>query len=329
MRHILGNDDILGIIFPALFILFVLFAFYVTSGKKSQRLQQRIARATRRKGASIHRKLDAVSLRKAQENGLPLIGKLLQNISFMASLRARLERAGFELAPDIYTACCASITFVVAMLLFLLNKRLMVAVIIGFFVGTLLPYLVIGYLGSKRIRKFLTLFPDAIDFIVRGLRSGLPVAESMNMVGEEMEEPVGSIFAGVGESVRLGVSLEKALWDTSIKLKSTEFNFFVTSIVLQRETGGNLSEILNNLAEVLRKRFMMRMKIKAMSSEAKASAIIVGSLPFFVIIVLLIMSPDYLDPFIDYTSGNIAAGCAMASLAVGIGIMIKMTRFEI
>ena len=183
--------------------------------------------------------------------------------------------------------------------------------------------------GAGRIKSFLKLFPDAIDFIVRGLRSGLPVTESMNMVGKEMEEPLGSIFASIGESVRLGVSLEKALQDTAKKLNTTEFNFFVTSIILQRETGGNLSEILGNLSDVLRKRFMMRLKIKAMSSEAKASAIIVGSLPFVVILALLFVSPGYLDPLIDDPTGNLAAAGATTSLLLGIGIMIKMTKFEI
>jgi tight adherence protein B len=184
-------------------------------------------------------------------------------------------------------------------------------------------------MGAKRLKKFLVLFPDAIDFIVRGLRSGLPVTESMNIVGKEMEEPVGSIFAHIGESVKLGVPVDKALQDTAKKLGLTEFNFFVTSIILQRETGGNLSEILNNLSEVLRTRLMMRMKIKAMSSEAKASAIIVGSLPFIVIAALMYLSPDYLIPLIDTTKGNcIALGCAF-SLMFGIGVMIKMTKFEI
>jgi tight adherence protein B len=144
-----------------------------------------------------------------------------------------------------------------------------------------------------------------------------------------MEEPIGSIFAIIGESVKLGVSVEKALTDTAKKLKTTEFNFFVTSIILQRETGGNLSEILSNLSDVLRKRFMMRMKIKAMASEAKASAIIVGALPFVVILALMFVSPGYLDPLMFDSRGHVAAGIAAAMMATGIGVMIKMTKFEI
>ena len=151
----------------------------------------------------------------------------------------------------------------------------------------------------------------------------------MNMVGVEMEQPIGGIFAEIGESIRLGVPAEKAMADMAKKLGSTEFNFFVTCIVLQRETGGNLSEILSNLADVLRKRFMMRMKIKAMSSEAKSAAMIVGSLPFIVTLALTFLSPGYLNPLIDDPKGNFALGIAVTSLCTGIGIMMKMSRFEI
>ncbi len=174
------------------------------------------------------------------------------------------------------------------------------------------------------------LFPDAIDLIVRGLRSGLPVTESIVMVGKEIRDPVGGVFSSISESIRLGVPVEKSLQIHGAQARQPlEFNFFVTSIVLQRETGGNLSEILSNLAEVLRQRFMMRMKIKALSSEAKASAIIVGSLPFVVMAALFFIQPDYLMMLFTDTRGNIAGLCAAASLATGIGIMMKMSKFEI
>lgn len=151
----------------------------------------------------------------------------------------------------------------------------------------------------------------------------------MKMARTEIGEPVGEVFSGVMERVQLGMTLEKALTEMAKRMDCTEFNFFVTSIILQRETGGNLGEILDNLAEVLRKRSMMRLKIKALSSEAKASAIIVGSLPFVVTLVLFFIQPEYLDPlFTDYR-GNIALASASCSLMLGVGIMFKMSRFEI
>ena len=176
---------------------------------------------------------------------------------------------------------------------------------------------------------FLKLFPDAIDLIVRGLRAGLPVGQSMVNVAEEIPEPVKSTFKEITEQVALGMTFEKALEGAAKKLGMTEFNFFITSIILQRETGGNLGEILNNLSEVLRGRQTMRLKIKALSSEAKASAIIVGALPFFVFIALNVLSPDYLEPLYSDFRGNLAMFGAGCSLCIGGFIMMKMTQFEI
>ena len=127
----------------------------------------------------------------------------------------------------------------------------------------------------------------------------------------------------------LGIPLEKTLYDTAKKYRITEFDFFVTSIILQRETGGNLSEILANLSEALRLRLMMRLKIKAMSAEAKASMYIIGALPFFVLGALMIMSPEYVDPLVNDFRGNIAAAIAASMLGFGMWVMMRMARFEI
>lgn len=291
---------------------------------------KRMARVTRRRSTSVERSFDALSLRrKSQSSSIPGLNKIFGGLSLTSSLRDKLERAGMKIGAEMLITVCVGIMVSFILLFVLLKKKIIFGVVLGILFGFLIPRFIVNYRANKRIKKFLILFPDAIDFIVRGLRSGLPVSESMNMVGKEMEQPIAGIFAEIGESVKLGVSLEKALQDTAKRLKSTEFNFFTTTIILQRETGGNLSEILNNLADVLRNRYMMRMKIKAMSSEAKASAMIVGSLPFIVITALTFVAPDYLTPLIETSSGNIAAGCAALSLTLGITIMIKMSQFEI
>jgi tight adherence protein B len=325
----MSRTDIIQVILPAVLLLAVCVGVFLWWEAKSKKRQQRIDRVTKRRGASPRKAADTLSLRRTEKGALPIIGALLNTISPMASLRARIERTGLNLTPDKYVVGCIAITLVVGLAVKLLHKPSILAVLAALVMGLVIPHLVISYLATKRIKKFLLLFPDAIDFIVRGLRSGLPVTESMNMVGAEMEAPINKIFASMGESVRLGVPVEKALGDMSKKLGSTEFNFFVTSIILQRETGGNLSEILSNLSDVLRKRFMMRMKIKAMSSEAKASAMIVGALPFIVIAALSFISPNYLDPLMDDPKGNLAAAGACLSMTMGIFVMYKMTKFEI
>jgi len=326
----MNQANILDIVILLAILFCILVGCLLWKSDSKKRMEQRIARVTNRKSGVAQKSIDVLSLRrKSQDKSVPFIGKIISKLPTQAALKARLERAGLQISADLYVIVSVSTFLFVAFLFIISGKSIVAGILAGIIAGIVLPHFAIGFMGEKRIKKFIILFPDAIDFIVRGLRSGLPVTESMNIVGGEMEEPIGSIFAHMGESVRLGVTIDKALQDTAKKLNSTEFNFFVTSIILQRETGGNLSEILNNLSDVLRKRMMMRMKIKAMSSEARASAIIIGALPFVVILALKFVAPNYLDPLIDTTKGNIIAIGSACSMALGIGIMIKMTQFEI
>ena len=158
---------------------------------------------------------------------------------------------------------------------------------------------------------------------------GLPIAESFITVSHEVPDPLGGVFTRLSQQTQLGVPMERALADTAEKLGVTEFDFFVTSIILQRETGGNLGEILSNLADMLRQRHMMKLKIGALSSEARSSAYIIGALPFFVFVILEFMSPAYLRPLFDDYRGNLSLAGAGAMLAIGAIVMGKMTQLEI
>jgi tight adherence protein B len=271
------------------------------------------------------------SLRREEgDKSLPLFTRLLNNSNIGHALRDRVARSGFNITAERYVFYNAML-FAVAVLAFTLlfklsfTLALLLAIIIGFGV----PNTVMNMRINRRTKKFLILFPDAIDLIVRGLRAGLPVTESIKMVAKEIEEPVNQIFQTMTEKMALGVPLEKTLYDTALKYRITEFDFFVTSIVLQRETGGNLSEILNNLSEALRQRLMMRLKIKAMSSEARASMYIIGALPFVVVAALKLTSPDYLEPLFNDFRGNIALAVAGSMLSAGVFIMSRMAKFEI
>jgi tight adherence protein B len=188
---------------------------------------------------------------------------------------------------------------------------------------------VVGFLVNRRLNKFTSLFPEAIDLIVRGLKSGLPVSESIRTVGAEVPDPIGVEFRTVSDAVSLGQSLEEALWDAAKRLDTPEFKFFVVSLSIQRETGGNLAETLGNLADILRRRRQMRLKIKAMSSEARASAYILGSLPFVVFAAIMMINPGYAFQLFEDPRGHVLLGLGAASLVTGALVMAKMIRFEI
>ncbi len=267
-----------------------------------------------------------ISLRRQQDSSLNNIG--LQSLG--EKLSARLQTAGLQVTSKYYLLICAAISaFCMLIIVLLLGKSLLLGALMGFVVGVGLPHLYVGWRLKKQKKQFLQLFPDAIELIVRGLRAGLPITESMQTVAREIPDPVKPVFAEICNQLALGVTLDKAMASMALRLGLTEFNFFVISVVLQRETGGNLGEILSNLADVLRQRHILKLKIKALSSEARASAIIVGSLPFLVFLALTIISPDYLRPMIEDYRGNIAALVALASLATGMFIMARMSQFEI
>ncbi len=245
-------------------------------------------------------------------------------------LRHRLMKAGLNLSPGQYalisvalgTVCC-----VVATLVF--GAPLILAGLGAIVIGIGMPHMVVSNMIGRRLRKFTKLFPEAIDLMVRGIKSGLPISETIGAIGQEMIDPVGVEFRRITDAVKLGQTLEEALWDTAQRLDTPEFKFFVISLSVQRETGGNLSETLDNLGDILRRRLQMQLKIKAMSSEARASAYIIGSLPFVMFGILMLLSPAYMTILFTDPRGMIVIAIGLTTMLMGVLVMAKMVKFDI
>lgn len=246
-----------------------------------------------------------------------------------AQLGKRLEMSGKSWTVGQYGMATLGIAVVVAGLLALKGLPLILALLVGVFVGAGLPHMTVGYLINARIAKFTAKFPDAIELLVRGLRSGLPITETIGVVGTEVDGPVGEEFRSISDKMKIGRTLDQALQETADRLGTPEFQFFVITIAIQRETGGNLAETLSNLAEVLRKRSQMKLKIKAMSSESKASAYIIGALPFIVFGLIWFVNSSYMQNFFVDERLIIAGGGGMVWMAIGAFIMAQMINFEI
>ena len=214
-------------------------------------------------------------------------------------------------------------------LLMLRGAPVLLSLLLGLFVGIGGPHFVIGRMIKRRINKFNASFPDAIELMVRGLRSGLPITETLGIVASEVPGPVGIEFRIVSDKMKIGRTMEAALQDTADRLGTAEFQFFVITLAIQRETGGNLAETLSNLADVLRKRAQMKLKIRAMSSESKASAYIVGALPFIVFGLVWFINPKYMRGFFIDQRLIVAGIGGMVWMGIGAFIMAKMVNFEI
>jgi tight adherence protein B len=246
-----------------------------------------------------------------------------------ALLRQRISRTGKEWTLPQYMMASGAIVVVVFAALMLKGAPLLLALFSGLLLGVALPHFVVSTLIKRRVGKFTARFPDAIELMVRGLRSGLPISETMGIVASEVPGPISDEFQAVSDKMKIGRTMEAALQETADRLGTPEFQFFVITLAIQRETGGNLAETLANLADVLRKRAQMKLKIRAMSSESKASAYIIGALPFIVFGLIYYINPDYMgDFFVDQRLIITGLG-GMVWMGIGAAIMAKMISFEI
>ena len=246
-----------------------------------------------------------------------------------ALMRLRLEKTGKKITLGKYAMISGGLVVVIAALLMLQGSPVLLSLLVGMMVGIGLPHMVVSKMITRRIKSFTSNFPDAIELMVRGLRSGLPITETLGIVSGEIPGPVGVEFRSVADKMRIGLTMEAALQECADRLGTPEFQFFVITLAIQRETGGNLAETLSNLADVLRKRAQMKLKIKAMSSEAKASAMIVGALPFIVFTLVYMLNPAYMGGFFSDQRLIVAGIGAMVWMGIGVAIMAKMVNFEI
>lgn len=245
------------------------------------------------------------------------------------SLSDRLFQAGMTLKPQAYIRNCVIVGVVTFAVLFFVQVPWYFAAVFAVAGAYLLPRL---YLSRKRKRyqdKFLDELPNAVEAIVRGVKTGLPLNDTIRLVAKEVKEPVRSEFQRVLDQQAFGKSMTEAIQVLLERVPLPEVNFLVVVISVQQQSGGNLSEALGNLARVLRNRKKMKLKVKAMSSEAKASAGIIGSLPFAVAALISVISPAYLGPLFTTPIGNIWLGVAFVMLSLGIFVMNRMVQFEI
>jgi len=246
-----------------------------------------------------------------------------------ALLRKRLEMTGKDITLGKYGAICLGLIVLTMVGMMLKGAPFILAFFMGLFFGIGGPHFIVGKMIKRRVNKFTNNFPDAIELMVRGLRSGLPITETLGIVASEIPGPVGVEFRMVNDKMKIGRTMEVALQETADRLGTPEFQFFVITLAIQRETGGNLAETLSNLADVLRKRAQMKLKIRAMSSESKASAYIVGSLPFIVFGLVWMMNPGYMGGFFTDQRLIVAGIGGLVWMGTGGLIMAKMVNFEI
>lgn len=299
------------------------------AGRRFRRRLERVAGQARR-GPAMPAGGSAEPL-LAQASPTPRLDRLIRGmLPGEKQLRLRLERTGLALSPGRYLLWWLGCAVVILLLAgFGLGLGPALSIPMALFVGTALPHIAVTMMARRRVAEFLQFLPDAIDLIVRALRAGLPIAEAVSTVGQEIPDPVGAEFRRIENALKLGRTLESELWEVARRIDVPEFRFFAVSISVQRQTGGNLGETLANLGDILRRRRAMRRKIMAISSEARTSAMILGFLPFLVGLLIYVTTPSYLMPLFTRPGGWLLCGVGVTMLIIGGFIMYRLIRFEI
>ena len=322
----------IAIIMLALGVLGVLgLGYFAFAGPSAQKAQVRRLESLRERHSKSSEVAAQVQMKRilAQREQTRMEGFASRILPNPALLRQRISRTGKEWTLAQYLLGSVGIVVVGMLLLMFKGAPFYLALFVGLFLGVAVPHFTVSRLISRRIDKFTARFPDAIELMVRGLRSGLPISETMGIVAAEVPGPISIEFQSVSDKMKIGRTMEVALQESADRLGTPEFQFFVITLAIQRETGGNLAETLSNLADVLRKRAQMKLKIRAMSSESKASAYIIGSLPFVVFTLIYYINPSYMGDFFTDQRLIIAGIGGLIWMSIGAGIMAKMINFEI
>ena len=321
---------IAGLAFLAVAGLGIAFTMSPQTEKSAKRARELVSQKPTRGG-----KKDAVAVAAAkrrltvQDNLREMANQQKTSRKNLLSVKARIAQAGLSLNENtfwIISACSGGGFGLVAYLVSGLNPVWGLAAL--FIAGFGLPRWVLGMLIARRQKSFVSQLADAIDIIVRGVKSGLPLNQCLRIISTESPEPVRQEFRLIVDGQAMGVQLEQNLQRMYERMPLPEVNFFNIVLIIQQRTGGNLSEALGNLSSVLRARKMLKEKVKALSSEATASAMIIGSLPFIVMILVYMVRPAYMMILFVTTQGQLILLAAGVMMSMGIFIMRTMINFK-
>jgi tight adherence protein B len=303
------------------------FVYPLLSGERKAELRQEsitrsepVARAAAtRTGPKVRREqiedtLKELEIRQKQQKNLPLA--------------MRISQAGLSWTKRQYIIISVAIGGVLFVLIFLVGGGILAAAGAGFAGGFGVPRWLLAFLKKRRENKFLHNFPDAVDVIVRGVKAGLPLGDCLRIIANESQEPVRGEFKTIVEAQTIGISMGDACAKLHERMPLPEANFFGIVVSIQQRAGGNLSEALGNLSRVLRDRKKMKAKIQAMSMEAKASAVIIAALPFAVMILVYISSPNYIELLWTHPTGRMMMAACAVWMSMGVLVMKKMINFD-
>ena len=246
----------------------------------------------------------------------------------MTKVRRLLEQSGLKRPLGVFILSSALLIVLGIVGGSLITSNLLILLPGAAFLGTL-PFLYIYQKKQKRMEKFQTQLPEALDLLARSLKAGHAFTGGLRMVADEFDDPIGVEFNKTLNEINFGVGVPEAMKNLTNRVDCLDLNFFVTSIIIQRETGGNLAEILENIAYLIRERFKLFGKIKILAAEGKFSAIVLVALPFFIAFAIYLLNPEYIKTLITDPFGHYLIGIGLVMMVIGIFVMRKMIMIKV
>ena len=270
----------------------------------------------------------AISILKgAQAGGAGLLGRLLTGRSYTESLAEELRRAGSAMSPANFVQLCLG-TVIGGVVLGILFGSALFAVVFGA-IGAVAPFMWMRRRQRKRLDAFQTQLPDAIDMLVSAMKAGYSFQAAMNFIGEETPAPLGPEFARFFDEQRLGIDVRSALLSLQTRVDSMDLKMFVTAVLVQRESGGNLGEVLANISDIMRERFALEGELETLTAESRLSARILAALPLLVFIGMFVLNPSFMQPMLQQTAGQIMLVLAGLSVAIGYLVMVRIADIDV
>ena len=281
--------------------------------------------------ASRDRLAEMTKRRKSVQDSLKDLEKKQAEVNKKkaATLKAKINQAGLGFTEMQFYIGSLLLGLAAGVSAFLAGMQIFVALGVAFVVGAGLPRFFVNFVLKRRLKKFIDELPNALDVMVRSIKSGLPLNDALRLIANESKEPVKSEFRRVVESQQMGLSVPDSIARMYLTVPLSEVNFFAIVIQIQAQAGGNLSEALGNLSRVIRDRKKMRAKVVALSMEAKASAAIIGALPFIVAFLVYLTSPEYMMILFTDPRGHLIMGVSAVWMSIGLYVMRNMINFDI
>ena len=270
----------------------------------------------------------AISILKgAQAGGAGLLGRLLTGRSYTESLSEELRRTGSSMSPATFVQVCI-LGMVVGATIGVLFGSTVIAGVFGA-IGALSPFVWMKRRQRKRLEAFQAQLPDAIDMLVSAMKAGYSFQAAMNFIGDEMPAPLGPEFSRFYDEQRLGIDVRSALLSLQTRVDSMDLKMFVTAVLVQRESGGNLGEVLANISDIMRERFALEGELETLTAESRLSARILAALPLLVFIGMFALNPAFMRPMLQQPAGQVMLMLAGVSVALGYFVMVRIADIDV